>query len=76
MSSCEPPCDIPNGSVTKLVLCIVLPTILGIFFSIQTNLILKHLGVNKGLKYYRAYTIIVISLILILWFGIMSWGVF
>lgn len=73
--NCEEQCDIDRGSVTTLVLCIILPTVFGIYFCIQLKFLLQYLG-KKGLRFYRAYTILSISLVLMVWFGIMSWGVY
>lgn len=36
MSSCEVICPIDNGSMTTLILCLTIPTVLGIIFSVGT----------------------------------------
>ena len=36
MSACEVPCPIENGSTTTLILCLVIPTVVGIILSVGT----------------------------------------
>lgn len=74
--ACEEICDIDHGSVTTMILTIVLPTILGIYFIIQSKYLFEFWGLKKNLKYYRAYMILFMSLTLMVWFGIMSWGIY
>ena len=76
MSSCEVACPIDNGSLTILIVCLIVPSIVGIIMSVGLQKLLYYLGLEKGLAYYRAYTIMSISIVLMVWFGFMSWGVF
>ena len=73
--SCETPCDIDNGSLTELILLLILPSIFGILLIYLSNKIFNFWG-DRGMLYYRAKMLMFSSLVLILWFGAMSWGVY
>lgn len=76
MSDSDPECSLETGNLTTLILLLVLPTFIGIALIYVIIEFFRFLGVKRGLRYYRAYTIMVVTVVLMFWFGLMSYGVF
>lgn len=73
--ACDKICLEESGSKNILIVLILIPTITGVFLMIISNYIFRYFE-TKGMKFSKAKNLIFQSIILIIWFGCMSYGVY